>query len=94
MKTEHIVSALEEAFSQLGLDVRREKGHFRGGRCTVNGEDVIILNRNHPSEAQLAVLAESLRGLPVDTIFMRPAVREAVERLWLSVGREDDSDEN
>lgn len=92
MKTEHIVSALEEAFGQLGLDVRREKGHFRGGRCTVNGEEVIILNRNHPSEAQLAVLAESLRGLPVDTIFMRPAVREAVERLWLSVGREDDTD--
>lgn len=83
MKTEHVVKALEEVVRQFGLEVRWEKGHFRGGRCTVNGDDLIMLNKHHPSEVHLTILAESLRDLPIDRIFLRPAVREAVEAAWL-----------
>lgn len=90
MKTEHIVAELEEAVRRLGYEVRHEQGRFQGGRCTVNGEALIVLNRRHPPEAQLAVLAESLRDLPIGNIFLRPAVREAVEALWSS-GRDDDA---
>ena len=82
MKTEHIVKALEEVVHQFGMEVRWEKGRFQGGRCTVNGEDLIMLNKHHPPEVHLAILAESLRDLPMDTIFLRPAVREAVEAIW------------
>ncbi len=82
MKTEHIVQALEVVVRQFGLEVRWEKGHFQGGRCTINGEDLIMLNKHHPSEVHLAILAESLRDLPVEAIFLRPAVREAVEAIW------------
>ncbi len=82
MKTEHIVRDLEEAVRHLGLEVRREKGNFRGGRCTVNGEDLVMLNKNHPAEVHLALLAESLRDLPVEAVFLRPAVREAMEAAW------------
>ncbi len=82
MKSDQIVRELEEAARQLGLVVRREKGRFRGGRCTVEEEDVVVLNRLHPPEAHLAILAEVLHDLPVDTIFMRPAVRAALDDLW------------
>ena len=41
-----------------------------------------MLNKRQPAEARLAILAESLRSLPVDTVFMRPAVREALESSW------------
>jgi len=82
MKTEHIVQALETVAQRLGLAVRWEKGRFRGGRCTVNGATLILLNKSHPPEIHLAILAESLRDLPVDTIFLRPAVREALEATW------------
>ena len=82
MKTEHIVKALEEAVRQFGVEVRWEKGRFQGGRCQINGEDLIMLNKHHPPEAHLAILAESLRDLPIDAIFLRPAVREAVEAIW------------
>lgn len=81
MKTEHIVKVLEEAARQFGLEVRWEKGRFRGGRCLINGEEIIMLNRHHPPEVHLAILAESLDTLPIDTIFLPPAVREAVETI-------------
>lgn len=79
MKTEHIVKVLEEAAQQFGLEVRWEKGRFRGGRCLINGEEMIILNKHHPPEVHLAILAESMAHLPIDTIFLPPAVREALE---------------
>lgn len=82
MKTEQLVQALEETVQQLGIRVRRERGAFRGGLCTVEGETVLVLNRRHPPEAHLAVLAAALRELPSDEAYIRPAVRNALERLW------------
>ena len=82
MKTPHVVSALEEAARHLGLEVRWEKGNFRGGRCVLDGREIVMLNRNHPPEVHLAVLAESLHGLPVERLYLRPAVREAMETAW------------
>lgn len=82
MKTEQIIEELKQAAAQLGFEVRTEKGNFRGGRCKVGDEEIIMLNKRHLSEAQLVVLADSLRGLPVDEIFLKPAVRAALEDLW------------
>ena len=82
MKTDQIVEALEQAARQLGLRVRREKGNFKGGRCRVKGEGMVLLNKLHPPEVHLTVLAESLRQSPIDTIFLRPAVRDALENTW------------
>lgn len=82
MKTHDVVRALEQTAAQLGVAVRRERGPFRGGYCTVNGRGLIVLNRQHPPEVMLAVLAEGLRHLPVDTVYLRPAVRKALEEAW------------
>jgi hypothetical protein len=82
MKPEQVVEALEEAAAQFGLEVRWETGRFRGGRCMINGRPLIVLNKRHPSEVHLALLAEALHAYPVDTIFLRPAVREALEAAW------------
>lgn len=83
MKTEALVKALEEAHARLGVRVRRERGAFRGGRCTVGEEEVVVLNRRHPPEVHLAVLAESLRELPSEQLYLRPAVRAALEDTWV-----------
>ena len=82
MKTEQIIEELKTAAAQLGYEVRTEKGNFRGGRCIVAGEEIIMLNKRHLPEAQLVVLADSLRDLPVDGVFLRPAVRSALEEAW------------
>ena len=82
MKTEHIVEELKEAARKLGLRVRVDSGSFRGGRCTVGEQELIVLNRRHLPETHVVILAEGLRDLPVDQVFLRPAVREALETAW------------
>lgn len=82
MKPEQILTALEDVARRLGVDVRIERGGFRGGLCLIDDEQVIVLNKRQPVEARISILAESLKSLPVDTVFMRPAVREALESSW------------
>lgn len=82
MKVEHIVDGLKDVAQQLGIQVRSEKGSFRGGRCTVSGDDVIVLNRHHVPEVQISILAESLRGEEVDQVYIKPALRRALEEAW------------
>jgi hypothetical protein len=82
MDTKQIVEELEQAAGQLGYEVRTEKGNFRGGHCTVDGEQIIMLNKRHLPETQLAVLADALRELPIDTVYLKPAVRQALEDTW------------
>ena len=68
--------------SRLGVEVRSEPGNFRGGRCVVEGEEIIMLNENDLPETRLVVLAEALREAPLDTIYLKPAVRRALEEAW------------
>ena len=82
MKAERIVKDLEQAAKQLGLRVRKEKGNFKGGLCMRNGEEIVMLNRQQPPEMHLAILAEALREMPVDTVYLAPVVRDALENAW------------
>ncbi|MFP4229292.1 MAG: hypothetical protein ACLFTE_10770 [Salinivenus sp.] len=82
MDTPAIIGELEDVAGRLGLEVRVEKGNFRGGRCVVGDEEIIMLNKNHLPETQLVVLADALREAPLDTIYLKPAVRSALEDAW------------
>lgn len=89
MKPEQIARELEEVARHFGVQVRTEKGRFRGGRCTVEGEEFVVLNRLHPPEVRVAILAESLRDFPLDTVFLRPAVRHALDEAWAGAAAPD-----
>lgn len=82
MNLPQIIGELSEVAPQLGLAVRMEKGRFAGGRCTVNGEELIVLNKRHPPERQFAVLAGALRETPIEEVYLKPSVRRALEEAW------------
>lgn len=82
MKPATVARELEDALRALSVRVRRERGPFRGGRCTVAGQEVVVLNKLHPPEAQVAVLAEALREMPHDQLYLRPAIRAALTDAW------------
>ena len=92
MKPPALAAALEDALGRLGVRVRRGRGAFHGGRCVVEGQETVVVNTQHPPEAQLAVLAGALRELPHETLYLRPAVRAAVEAAWaqMDLGPPDD----
>ena len=81
------VPAFEDALKRLGVPVRRGRGAFRGGRCTVGGREVVVVNTLHPREAQAVVLAAALRELPHETLYLRPAVRAALDDAWSQLDR-------
>ena len=82
MDTETIIEELTDVAERMGMEVRVEKGNFRGGRCQVGDTTVIMLNKRHLADGQLAVLADSLRDAPLDTVYLKPAVRDALEAAW------------
>ena len=83
MKPPAVIAALEDALTRLDVRVRRARGAFRSGLCTVEGAEVVVLNRQHPPEAQVFALAAALRQLGrVDELYLRPAVRAALEDAW------------
>jgi len=82
-----IIRDLSEAARKLGFSVRTEAGGFSGGRCHLNGDEVIMLNKRHPPERQLSVLAAALRTSAVDAVYLKPAVRRALEEAWSRIDR-------
>ena len=82
MKPAAAIRELEDALRKMSVRVRRERGGFRGGLCTVAGREVVVLNKLHPDELQLVVLAEAMRDLPHEGLYLRPAVRLALEDAW------------
>jgi hypothetical protein len=90
MNTTTIIDELEDVAQRLGFEVRIEKGNFRGGRCIMGGEELIMLNKRHQPETQLVVMATALRDAPLDTIYLKPAVREALEDTWAALDAESE----
>lgn len=82
MKPEQLIRELEAELGKMGVRVRREKGNFKGGWCVVNDEECIMVNKRHTPEAQFAVLADAIRSLPLDNVYIKPKVRSALEEQW------------
>lgn len=95
MTTEKIVEELLESVRGLGIEVRVERGGFRGGLCTIDGREVVLLNKRQPAQAHLSILAESIDRERWEDTFLPPAVRAALEDSWAAASEvaleEDDA---
>lgn len=82
MKPAALSIELEDLCSEAGYRVRREKGSFSGSDCVLEGEKLILLNRNRPPEFHIGTLARVLRTTDLDQRYVKPAVRRELNRLW------------
>ncbi len=80
MKADKLLDELMTLAKTLDYTVRRESGTFRGGACVVHDQRLIILNRNMPLEAAAVILARALCRVVPEDLFLKPAVREIVDR--------------
>jgi hypothetical protein len=82
MKTEQIVEALEQAASQLGIQVRYETmtgdAAGSGGLCKVRGTWCVIMDRKTPPADRVGMLIDALAGFDTDAVFLPPKVRETL----------------
>ena len=87
MKIEKLLLELESLCEKLGYTIRKERGSFRGDQCIIEGEMLVMINKNKPPQAQAAILARVLRGDRAEDVFIKPAVRKELEDLWVRLDR-------
>ncbi len=82
MKTEKLILELESLCEKSGYAIRKERGTFRGDQCIIEGDKLIVINKNKPPESQAAILAKVLKNLNPDEIFIKPAIRKELVEIW------------
>lgn len=82
MKPDKLLLELEQILEQAGYSLRKERGSFRGDECVVLGNKVVVVNKSKPAEIQIGTIARVLRQIPLDDIFIKPAVRKELARVW------------
>lgn len=82
MKTEKLLIELEKLVEKAGYTIRRERGTFRGNHCVVEGDKLVVLNKNKPPQEQVGLLARILREKEMADTYIKPAVRKELEKLW------------
>ena len=70
-----VLRAMETMAKKSGYTVRWEKGSFRGGSCILEGSKLLVLNRHHPVEVQLGVMARALKGVKLEEVSMHKEMR-------------------
>jgi hypothetical protein len=85
MKPELIYQGLKDLADRLGIVVSEQKLSserlkVKSGLCKIRGQFVMILDKQLPVHRKNAILAACLSDMPLDAVFVVPAVREFLAR--------------
>ncbi|HZW38160.1 MAG TPA: hypothetical protein VFF33_02575 [Ignavibacteriaceae bacterium] len=78
---EEILQDLKELATQLGAEVRFEKGDFKGGYCLLKESKVIVINKMANHQRKAMILAMALKDLGIDEIYLTPKLREFIDEM-------------
>ena len=93
MKIEKLLLELESLCERGGFTIRKERGTFKGDQCIIEGEKLVVINKNRPVESQTVILARVIDHIGPDTLFIKPAVRKELERIWDRLERFDQTED-
>lgn len=88
MKAEEIVEELLDVARQIGITVRFEKGDFEGGFCVLRDQRLVLINRRLMPTRKASLLALALQTIGLETVFLKPAVRQYIEDEAVKAERE------
>jgi hypothetical protein len=100
--TEHereLLDKLKDVGARIGIEVREEKlirevGYtVRGGRCRLEGRDMILLDRNATVSERIEVLADSLARFDLADVYIEPELRRLIG-VETAQGDDDESAES
>lgn len=93
MKIEKLLLELESLCERGGFTIRKERGTFKGDQCIIEGEKLVVINKNRPVESQAVILARVIDHIGPDTLFIKPAVRKELEQIWERLERFDEAED-
>jgi hypothetical protein len=79
VKQKDLYIQFEELSIKLGMKIVKGKGDFIGGRCTVNNQKVIVINKLKPMEHRLKILALTFLEYNLDSVYVVPYLRAFIE---------------
>ena len=82
VKAEKLFLELEQLLEQSGYTIRKERGGFVGSDCLVEGDKLVLVNKNKPVESHLKTLATVLAQIPLEGFFVKPVIRKELHKLW------------
>lgn len=82
MKPDKFLLELEQLLEQAGYTLRKERGSFRGDECIIEGQKLVVVNKNKPIESQLGTMGRVLGEIDLAGVYIKPAVRKKLEELW------------
>ncbi|NBC66768.1 MAG: hypothetical protein GVY07_14070, partial [Bacteroidetes bacterium] len=50
---------------------------------------LVVINKNRPVESQAVILARVIDHIGPDTLYIKPAVRKELERIWERIDKFD-----
>jgi hypothetical protein len=78
---EDIIQDLKGLASQLGAEVRFEKGDFKGGYCLLRDSKVIVINKMTNHQRKVMILSKALKDLGIEEIYLTPRLREIIDEM-------------
>jgi len=78
---EDLILELRGVASQLGAEVRFEKGDFKGGYCILKDNKVIVVNKMATLQRKVVILSKALKELGVDQVYLTPKLREVIDEM-------------
>jgi hypothetical protein len=75
-----MLAELEDVALKLGYTVRYEKGNFEGGYCLLRESKLLVVNSRNEIERRIIIIAKSLKLIGINDIFVKPGVREIIEK--------------
>lgn len=82
MKPDKLLLELEQLLEQSGYRLRKERGAFKGADCIIEGDKLVMVNKNKPVESQLGTIARVLGQIELSGTYIKPIVRKELEILW------------
>jgi len=78
------VQDLKEAAGKLSIKIEisnlnDQEFAIQSGHCKLNGEDLIILDKNLPEEEHLTVILNTLKKFDLEDIYIADWIREKIE---------------
>lgn len=73
------LASLENIVSQLGIELRYEKGEFKGGVCRIGDKRMLIVNRALEPQQKISVITKELSQIDLSEVFIVPAIRKLIE---------------
>lgn len=79
-ESKQILHELEDIVQRLGYSMRYEKGNFEGGYCLFKESKLFVINSRYEIEKRISIICRNLKELGVDGIFVKPGIREIIDK--------------